>query len=771
MAVDLYSQGISPHSLLCMEPALWRQQIVDHVTFDLSKECIQIALIDSSKSLYSFAECQQILDLRTLQPESTPASGDPLSSKIKPALFSHLDPLLSFLQQNKQAATDLNQLCRMSSYQLAILKKKIRPYPLTPTTVQVALDERSAKQRKAKPISIKKSSTRKKSSSCLGTPSKSRKRIKSAPTPESESTPSQLPEVMNAFHLGAKDLHRLVYHLSAYRSTLVDLFQSVVLPILRAELPQLYSLWVLESQIQSHRKLFREHSIQFAKILLENEALENYQHLYSMHHRHRPDLLRDLKEWCQATTAPHSCEQDHLSSADTSLNEQSSIHQTTVKTPLFSPRSSMNLEYAVSKDEKTVSQDALPALPVTPIWPGISASPSVPLSDNLEVEPITLDSDYRVRRERTPSLSPPPEVSSESRLATHSNLHLPILILEKSLLSSIKPENERQLAIEIVIKLAEQRLEIDKMLESYFILKLLDEERDSRDQFSGISRLSDIITTSRLAAGVDGSEANIAQYATIKGALAGSKPASVDDSAAQDTPSKTSYRPPSKTSELKRRQCIKRKTWLAATRRLDSRLVGQQEQHSPGKKVWPEPIFLKNSNRRKRKDETSAETSSNSKDGPSSSDVKRSKRGGQPIEEILEIVQDGKPSDAVEAVGQVVWVKLNDDHDPGSSDPILVSAPASGSGTVDIATGSPNKQPTNGLVNQGIIAELSQPVDHLDPPNSSSQIRDEGLEGGRSDELTIENLKLFTQNDKVFESLTGECSNENLSEVDSEWPR
>jgi len=157
-------QGISPHSLLCMEPALWRQQIVDQVVFDLSKECIHITLIDGSRFLYSFSQYQQILDFPTsLQAEPTSVSSKPsLCSKFKLALFSHLDTLLSFLKRDELAASDLNQLCRMPTHQLAILKKKVRPCPLTPTVNQVALDHRRSQEEKAKPILIKKKNPKKK---------------------------------------------------------------------------------------------------------------------------------------------------------------------------------------------------------------------------------------------------------------------------------------------------------------------------------------------------------------------------------------------------------------------------------------------------------------------------------------------------------------------------------------------------------------------------------------------------------------------------------
>ncbi|EFP76946.2 uncharacterized protein PGTG_02407 [Puccinia graminis f. sp. tritici CRL 75-36-700-3] len=767
--------GISPHSLLCMEPALWRQQIVDQVIFDLSKECIQINLINGSSSLYSFAECQQIFDQHAgLQPKSSPASRkSTLYSKIKPVLLSHLDPLISRIQHNSHTAADLKQLCRMSSYQLAILKKKARPHLLTPTIVQVALDERRAKQEKAKPTLPKKNTVRKKTSSILGASSKNRKlRIKSAPTPENENPPSALPDFTSTFQLEAADLHQLAYHLSAYRSTLVDFFQSAVLPILRAELPQLYSLWVLESQIQLQRESFQEHSLQLANILHENHALENFQRLHST--RYQSDLLRDLKEWCQAATVAHSCEQE-LSSADTSLNEPFPIHQTVLKSPLSSPRGLISRADTMSKDAKTFSQSTLRTLPVTSIWPVISTSPSAPLSNNLDAESRVHVDSNRFSRERTPSLSPPSKVLSQSRFPPHSILDLPFLILEQGFLLSIKSEKQRQLAIEIGIKLAEERLEIEKLNESFLILKLLEEERDARDQFSGISRLSDIITTSRLSAGLHGSEANIAQHATIKGALAGSKPIPVDGSGANaDTSPKTSYRPPSKSSELKRRQCIKRKTWLAATRRLDCRLVGQ-DQHAHEMQVWPEPIFLKNSNRKRRKDRNGSETGSSSvsEDGLRSSETKRRKRGGELIGEIVEIAQDGKRGDNAQDFGQLAWVKLaTNNSDPGTSDRILVSAPISASGSIGMTVDSATRSATNWLVNQEVIAELPHPIDDDGPSSPGSKTLDQTSSvGERSEELTMENLKLFTQNDKVFESLTGECSNGNQSEVDSDWPR
>ncbi|KAI7958644.1 hypothetical protein MJO28_002435 [Puccinia striiformis f. sp. tritici] len=213
------------------------------------------------------------------------------------------------------------------------------------------------------------------------------------------------------------------------------------------------------------------------------------------------------------------------------------------------------------KGENPFSEDTSPTFPQKLDWPGGRSLPNASLCNNSEANSLALAGSAGLGRERTPSLLPP----------------------LKGLLSSIKSCKERQLAIELAIKLAEERLEIDKLEDSCLILKLLEEECYSRDEFSGISRLSDIITTSRLSAGLGSSKANIAQHATIEGALATSKPILVDGSVEQ-------------TSELKRQQCMKRKTWLAATRRLDSRLVGQQEQDCPELQVWPEPIFLKNSN-------------------------------------------------------------------------------------------------------------------------------------------------------------------------------
>ncbi|KNE94569.1 hypothetical protein PSTG_12121 [Puccinia striiformis f. sp. tritici PST-78] len=77
----------------------------------------------------------------------------------------------------------------------------------------------------------------------------------------------------------------------------------------------------------------------------------------------------------------------------------------------------------------------------------------------------------------------------------------------------------------------------------------------------------------------------------------------------------------------------------------------------------------------------------------------------------------------------------------------------------------------NWQLTQGVITELHH---HLtkpqDLPNSNSQTEDaEGLLGEKSEESTIKNLELFTTNDKVFESLSGDGSNRNLSKVDSEW--
>ncbi|PLW46102.1 hypothetical protein PCASD_04211 [Puccinia coronata f. sp. avenae] len=765
--------GISPHSLLCLEPALWRQQIVDQVVFDLSKEYLHISLINGSTSIYSFEQCQQILDSPTsLQADLTSTSSKPsLSSKIKPALLSHLEPLLSFLQRGELAASDLNQLCRMSTHQLAIMKKEIRPYPLTPTAIQVALDDRRSQQEKLKPILVKKKISRRKPSAILGAP-KNRKRNRSAPTPETENLPPRIPELTSrSFHLEPNDLHQLVYHLTGYRSTLVDFFQSVALTILRAELPQLYSLWVLESQIQSLHKAYKDHSQQFARMLHENKAPENFQRFHSSHHQ--PDLLRELEDWCQA--ALHSCEQDILSSADTTLNEQSSTRQTIpFRSPLSSPRDSISHLNTCTKDEKIFPQDTLPPLPVTSICHEICASPNVPLSNNIEIESLNHDHNtYCLSRERTPSLSPPPDGSSQSRFPSHSILHLPFLILEQAFLSCIESEKQRESAIELGIKLSEERLEIDKLEESAFILKLLEEERQSREQFSGISRLSDIITTSRLSAGLDGSEANIAQHATIKGALMGSKPTSVEGSSSQDPPCPP-YRPPSKSSELKRRQCMKRKTWLAATRRLSCRLMSPQDQDNPEQQVWPEPIFLKTSSRKRRQDEIASATDLSLEDGARSpEEEKRRKKSG----EVPEIIEELNAHDESEASSQVTWVELESKFGLDPSTPILVSEAHTDFGSTNQATTSLNQEQIDCLVTQGIISELCHPIhDDVDDSASGSDHSHAASAGERSDDLTTDNLKLFTTNDKVFESLTdasgGSGSHVNdLSEVDSEWPR
>lgn len=764
--------GISPHSLLCMEPALWRQQIVDQVVFDLSKECIHITLIDGSRFLYSFSQYQQILDFPTsLQAEPTSVSSKPsLCSKFKLALFSHLDTLLSFLKRDELAASDLNQLCRMPTHQLAILKKKVRPCPLTPTVIQVALDHRRSQEEKAKPILIKKKIRRKKPSSTLGG-SKNRKRNKSAPTSETENLPAsyRLPETTSTLHLESKDLHQLVYHLTAYRSTLVDFFQSVVLTILKAELPQLYSIWVLESQIQSLRKSFKDHSLQFAHILQENQALENFQQLYST--QDPSDLLRELQDWCQSVVAPSSCNQDVLSSADTSLTEPSLTRQTVFNSPLSSPGGPKNYTNTLSKHGQTFSQEILPHLPMTSTWSRIRASPCASLPNHVQTESLNQDDICRLSRQRTPSLSPPPGLSPQSRFSTHSNLQLPLLVLEQGLLSSIKSEEQRQLAIELGIKLAEGRLEIDKLEENCFILKLLEEERQSRDEFSGISRLSDIITTSRLSAGLDGSEANIAQHATIKGALAASKAIPVDESSG---PCAAPYRPPSKSSELKRRQCIKRKTWLAATRRLDCRLVGQPtHDDKPGLVVWPEPIFLKSSIRKRRQDEVGSVTAVSLRDGVRLEEIKRRKCDERSIGGLRQTLQDGKPVELAEASSQaVVWVQLENNEDGKASNPILVSSPISSLCPVDNTTDSVHEEPADWLVSQGVISEVgASPSDDDEQDGTSCGSRGlaEGLVG---EDLSMDNLKLFTQNEKVYESLSGESSpGNNLSEADSEWPR
>ncbi|KNZ59845.1 hypothetical protein VP01_1653g7 [Puccinia sorghi] len=742
------------------------------VIFDLSKEYIHITLIDGSRFLYSFAQYHQILDFPiSLQAESTSVPSKPsLCSKFKLALFSHLDTLLSFLKRDELAASDLNQLCRMPIHQLAILKKKVRPCPLTPTEIQVALDHRRSQEEKAKPIFIKNKIRRKKPSSTLGG-SKNRKRNKSAPTPETENLPAsyRLPETTSALHLEQKDLHQLLYHLTAYRSTLVDFFQSVVLNILKAELPQLYSIWVLKSQIQSLRKSFKDHSLQFVHILQENQALENFQQLHSAHDP--SDLLREMQDWCQTVAAPNPCDQDVLSSADTTLTEPSLTRQNVFNSPFSSPGGPKNHTNTRSKHGQTFSQDTLPHLPVTSTWSGIRASPCAPLSNHVRTESLNRDDIYRLSRQRTPSLSPPPGVSPQSRFSTHSNLQLPLLVLEQGLLSSIQSEKPRQSAIELGIKLAEGRLEIDKLEENCFILKLLEEERQSRDEFSGISRLSDIITTSRLSVGLDGSEANIAQHATIKGALASSKAIPVDGSSGL---SAAPYRPPSKSSELKRRQCIKRKTWLAATRRLDCRSVGQHaHDDKPSLVVWPEPIFLKSSIRKRRQDEIDSVTAWSLQDGLRLEEIKRRKCDERSIGELRQTLQDGKPVEGAEASSQaVVWVQLDNNEDGKASSPILVSSPISSLCPVDNTTDSVDEEQAGWLVSQGVISEVAPSPsddDEQDGPSCSSRGLTEGLVG---EDLSMDNMKLFTKNEKVYESLSGESyPGNNLSEADSEWPR
>ncbi|POW01583.1 hypothetical protein PSHT_09726, partial [Puccinia striiformis] len=84
-----------------------------------------------------------------------------------------------------------------------------------------------------------------------------------------------------------------------------------------------------------------------------------------------------------------------------------------------------------------------------------------------------------------------------------------------------------------------------------------------------------------------------------------------------------------------------------------------------------------------------------------------------------------------------------------------------------------NQELVNWQLTQGVITELHHHLitEPQDLPNLNSQTEDaEGLLGEKSEESTIKNLELFTTNDKVFESLSGDGLNRNLSEVDSEWP-
>lgn len=610
--------GISPPSILCMESTLWRQQIVDRVIFDLIEESIQIKLIDGSEYLYSFEHTNKVLrSLHTFESQSTRTSTtSDLCHRMKQKLLLHLDSLHPPQEPNERFESNLRSLCRSTSRQLAILKRYTRLYPLQPTLIQSELDDRRAQQRGVIPILKNKKQSKKRPSSGSGAP-KSQKRTNIATSSlESQKSQDEVERIISNFGLSYQDLYLLVLHLITYRATLVDFFQSIVLPILRTELPALYSLWTLQSQIRSLQKHYINLSLRFVNLLDENKALDNFESLTSSNDR--LNLIAKLRGWCEivkASSTPsdlalriEDSEQQVSSSAETSLHEPSfSSNGELLQLPCVLTQDSkphLTTEEHHSLNHRILNYRKLDPHTTPSIRPVSMASCDIrsPFDEVIFNKPQggsgTRSPTCGAGRDRTPSLSPPSKSFTQPRrlrTIVPSIFHLPLASLDVDLLSSIKSEDSRQLAIKLAMELAEECLEIQGLEDNFQVLELLEEERECKDRFAGISRFSSIVTNARLMSGNEGCTANLAKKAIIKRALEGTMPRSVPvgGADAQDVVLRPAYQGPSKRSEDRRQRAIKRKAWLATTRRLNYPRGDQEELFDGQCQVWPEPIFLK----------------------------------------------------------------------------------------------------------------------------------------------------------------------------------
>ncbi|EGG00961.1 uncharacterized protein MELLADRAFT_67449 [Melampsora larici-populina 98AG31] len=643
--------GIEPHTLLCMDSTLWRQQIIDTVTFDIPSERVSIKFVNGTVSDCTFMECENSTYKTPPVKEFKPGAWAPselfptssaegsLESRIKSKLLTQLNHLreICFARQDP-LDSHLAMLSEMTHSQLSRLRKSTRPSPLAPTDFQRLKDLKRSLQAPSGPSKPRKPTTQKRRAPSLGL-LKSRKKLKLAGAGDNREEKNPESQYELNFDIPSPEVYQLISRLSSFRSTLLDLFQTVILGLLRNALPCTYPLWVVKSELDYVREHFTSRAIRFAELLHGSTSLKKTQRDHGFGGSEDGSLTQ-LRDWCRMVKSSHllvdeDAGHSEFTSAETSLDEPAPnvikphMLETFIQDhPEYQPRSLSHqitdlhptwISLKGKEDfhglQETVQLHSSTSSEVSSIADNQACNLRSGIDTAREAQ-IQHGPTYRFSRAPTPTLSPTPNrpgpISFPDQASCNSTsiFQFPTLALEPAFLSSIAPQLAQESAIELSTQLAEDCITMDKLDTTFLTITLLEEERLAKEQFAGLDRFSDVITASRLAGGWgEGHAVDIATDATITAALAAVKARIkrfADALHSQPHNTQLSSPPvlPSKQSEVRRRMAAKRRTWLAVTRRLDRSWITADPTADHGiEPVWPEPIFLKKTTKGRRKSE------------------------------------------------------------------------------------------------------------------------------------------------------------------------
>ncbi|KAH9807888.1 hypothetical protein DFH28DRAFT_1088601 [Melampsora americana] len=641
--------GIEPHTLLCMDSTLWRQEIIDIVTFDIPTERVSIKFVNKTVSDYTFMECENSMYQDSPIKEFKPGARGPpelfpsslvegsLESRIKSKLLTQLNRLreICFARQDP-LDSHLAMLAVMPYSQFSKLRKSTRPFPLMPTDLQRLKDLNRSPHAPSGPSKPRKPTVQKRRAPSLGL-LKSRKKAKLAvPGDSRDEKYPESPYELN-FDIPPPEVYQLISELSSFRSTLLDLFQTVILALLKNALPCTYPLWVVQSELDYVRDHFVSRAIRFAQLLHDSTSLKKIQRDHGFEGSGDGSVTQ-LRDWCRMVKSTYSLSDEEgghseFTSAETSLEEPApdvmiKPHMLETFIQNHSEYQPQSLNHGIADLPPTwislKAKDHFHGFQETIELRSSTSSEADSTADtrasalNSRIHPGREAQDqhgsaYRFSRAPTPTLSPPHHAGpisfhDHASCTVASVFQFPTLALEPAFLSSITPQLTQESAIELSTQLAEDCIAIDKLDTTFLAITLLEEERAAKEQFAGLDRFSDVITASRLAGGWgEGHAVDIAQDATITAALAAVKArikrfAEALHSQPHNTQLSSPPVLPSKQSEVRRRMAAKRRTWLAVTRRLDRSWITVDPTSDPGvDPVWPEPIFLKKTTKGRRK--------------------------------------------------------------------------------------------------------------------------------------------------------------------------
>lgn len=618
--------------------------------FDLVDNHISIQFVNGTHSRYTFNECEEFRDRRPSDESATyftqRNSGAGLvganpRSAIRTKLLTHLEQIQSLSSIPTNSPSPVALVSAMNQRELSVLKKSTRPLPLAPSESQTLRDLSRPTPKAQNVGSPQKSLPKKRRAPGLGL-TKTRKKCKLVVTAAKEEAYQEL-DLASTIDLPRLEIYELVSRLSSFRSTLYDIFQINILSLLKLRLPPSYPLWVVQSELEFMREQFEHHASSFIRILEDNASLKTLES--TTRSSSEQFKLAELTDWCRKVATfrypdRHGAGDSQMTSAETSLTEpaprliegmtlEPEVQELGQHTPLpdsqfvhlgstwadikgkAEPHSvGMELNSDTLYDSISIPIESIPIGRKSLVLPsGEAPSKLERVSESEQKNEKFRDT---LLKDRTPPLSPSsglpdPCLNYQLIFPADSILHFPTLALEPTLLATVKPEPVRERAIELSVRLAEERIAIDVLDTTVQTITLLEEERIDKERFAGLDRFSDVITASRLSGGWgEGHGVDNAQDATIAAALntikARTKSFAESLQAGVVDPHQAKSPPalPHKQSEAKRRLRVKRRTWLAVTGRLDRSWITPDQPLDGSQPIWPEPIFLPTkSNQRK----------------------------------------------------------------------------------------------------------------------------------------------------------------------------